>query len=126
MFQLAGIFAEVFGRTKLLGIDEKRDDNRRAFTLRRAYKRKMPFVQRAHGRHEAENAFSRVGFVRNLLHPFDGVDGFHGRRGTRTLKRNTNEISAHSRRLSASCFGGRLRGAFAIERNQIGADGFRS
>ena len=33
---------------------------------------------------------------------------------------------AHSRRLSASCFGGRLRGAFAIERNQIGADGFRA
>jgi hypothetical protein len=69
----------------------------------------------------------RAGFVRNLLHPFDGVDGFHGSGWPRALRRNANEIFARSSSsASASCFGGHLRGAFAIERNQIRAGSFRA
>ena len=43
----------------------------------------------------------------------------------RKLTLNENEIFARNNSAGASCFGGRLRGAFAIERNQIGADCFR-
>jgi hypothetical protein len=39
----------------------------------------------------------RAIFVRNLLHPFDGVDSFHGGGQSCALKRNANEISARER-----------------------------
>jgi hypothetical protein len=46
----------------------------------------MAFVKRAHGGHEAENAIVQAIFMRDLLHPFDGMDGLHVSKRTRELE----------------------------------------
>ena len=50
----ARIFFEIFGWSKLFRVHENRNDDRRALLLRCAHQRKMAFMQRAHGRNEAE------------------------------------------------------------------------
>ncbi len=50
----ARIGVEVFARGELGRINEYRDDHPIGTASRPAYERKMPFVQRAHGRHQCD------------------------------------------------------------------------
>jgi hypothetical protein len=77
----ARVFGEILGGAELLGVHENGRGDGSAVLVRSFDQRKVSFMQRAHGRNKTYDAIGGVLLARELFHPGDGSNDFHGEKG---------------------------------------------